>query len=69
MKNPFEYEIYGGRIVQACDAQSRCDRVRNFTRAQCEAAMKITYLQASVYQAIQRRLRQLEREKLKSRPA
>lgn len=63
MKNPFEYEIYGGQIVQACDAQSRCDMVKNFSRKQCHAAMEITYLQASVYQAIQRRLRALDRER------
>lgn len=65
--NQFERKTPTGRTVQTCDAADRCEMVRTFTRQQCEQAMRINMLQASVYQAIQRRLREIERERLAAR--
>ena len=62
--NPFEYKVPTGQVVEVLNAADRCERVKSFTWAECQAAMKRACLQATVYQAIQRRLRQLERERL-----
>lgn len=62
--NPFEKALPCGKSVAVVNADERCEMVLAFTWTQCRAAMKHACLQASVYQAIQRRLRQLERERL-----
>lgn len=57
--NPFHAGTYSGVSTYYTDAESRIDRVRAFTRAQCEAALKIEGLQKSVQAAVRRRLRQI----------
>lgn len=57
--NPFHAGTYDGVTTYYTDAESRIDRVRMFTREQCEAALKTEGLQKTVQAAVCRRLRQI----------
>ncbi|MCC7484578.1 MAG: hypothetical protein IT529_06270 [Burkholderiales bacterium] len=52
----------------AVDAASRIERVRSFTRAQCQAALTVPGLQKTVCAAIERRLRELRGRVVTIRP-
>lgn len=67
MKNPFQTTSPSGHVVETLNAADRCQMVKSFSWAQCQAAMKANCLQATVYQAIQRRLRELQRERMGAR--
>ncbi len=62
-RNPFRKRAYGifGGHVEAVDAVSRIDMVRSFNPFKCNAALRVPGLQATVRQAIERRLRELAR--------
>ncbi len=60
--NPFRKRACG-RHVEAVDAVSRIDMVRSFNPFKCGAALRVPGLQATVRQAIERRLRQLTKER------
>jgi hypothetical protein len=60
--NPFFAWEYHGQKFYTCDADDRIKAVRSFSRAQCEVALQLAGLQKTVEQAIQRRLRRIERE-------
>lgn len=60
VRSPFVTgHVPGFGDVQACDAQSRIYMVAKFTAEQCAAALKVPYLQVTVKQAIERRVRQI----------
>ncbi len=58
--NPFRTH---GQSGEAVDAVSRIDMVRSFNPFKCNAALRVPGLQATVRQAIQRRLRQLAKKR------
>lgn len=60
--NPFRRH---GQSGEAVDAASRIDMVGSFNPFKCQVALRMPGLQATVRQAIQRRLRQLDRERRK----
>lgn len=60
-RNPFLCPEYG-RDVQTVDVAGRVEHVKHFNTAQCRAALKLPDLQATVRQAIERRLRRLAKE-------
>jgi hypothetical protein len=62
MENPFLSREYG-MDVQAMDAVSRLDKVREFSTNQLKTALDVQGLQKSVRLAIERRLRKLEQTK------
>lgn len=62
--NPFFYRAQDGRRLQAINSEDRCEMVAEFSWAECRAALQVCCLQATVYQAIHRRLRELERQRL-----
>jgi len=49
------------RPMGAVAARDRIEMVKGFTAAQCQAALRVADLQQSVRDAIERRLRELER--------
>ena len=57
--NPFQAGTYDGRPTYHTDAESRMRAAKEFTRAQCEAALLVKGLQKTVEAAVQRRLRKL----------
>jgi hypothetical protein len=60
--NPFRYRMCGD-VVQCYDASDRIDMVRTeFTPEQLRAALALSDLQVTVRTAIERRLRQIEKE-------
>jgi len=59
--NPFLCPALGPG-VQTVDAASRIEACKTFDAAQCRAALKVSGLQATVRQAIERRLRRLSSE-------
>lgn len=59
VKNPFLMPSLGPG-VQTIDSAGRIMAVKNFNAAQCRAALKLPDLQATVRQAIERRLRKLK---------
>lgn len=64
-QDPFMTRHVPGRgWVGATDATSRKNMVRDFTADQCRAALKVSGLQTTVLSAVERRLRQLQREGL-----
>ena len=60
MKNPFFASRYFGHDSFYVDAESRLDKVKSFTAAECRAALKLTDLQKAVRLAIERRLKRLK---------
>lgn len=61
--NPFlSNHVPGIGDAEAVDVETRLERVKNFSESQCRAALKRDGLQATVRKAIERRLRQLEKE-------
>lgn len=59
-KNPFiTGTVPGVGDVQAIDAESRIDMVKNFNAQQCRAAAALGYLQTTVRAALDRRFREL----------
>lgn len=60
--SPFKCAVYGDIQSFAVTVEDRCDMVRKFSRAQCEAALRLDGLQRTVERAIQSRLRRLDRE-------
>ena len=61
-RNPFLTPEYGPG-VQTTAAADRITKVKDFNTAQCRAALKVSDLQATVRQAIERRLRALSKER------
>lgn len=57
--NPFSCPNLG-RGVQTVAAADRMELVKKFDASQCRAALKLPDLQATVRQAIERRLKRLE---------
>jgi len=55
--NPFAGPKYGDNQTYHTDAESRANMVKQFDRAQCEAAMQVPGLQKIVERAVQVRLR------------
>lgn len=62
--DPFEYVADDGRRLRAIHEEDRCAMVQSFSVAECRQALQHVCLQTSVYQAIQRRMRALERQRL-----
>lgn len=64
--NPFKAFTYpsdnGPVQTYHCAADDRLRALANFDQAQCEAALRVPGLQASVRNALERRLRKLTRE-------
>lgn len=60
-QNPFYSGTYNGRDCFCMCADDRVQRVAEFDLVQCEAALQVSGLQSTVKQAIQRRIRKLER--------
>lgn len=60
-ENPFERGVYNGRQTYIVTVDDRVRAVREFDRAQCEAALRVPDLQKTVRNAVQARLRQLDR--------
>ena len=61
MKNPFLCPRLG-RGVQTTDASGRLEKVKEFDAIQCRAALRLPDLQGTVRQAIERRLRKLNKK-------
>jgi len=61
-QNPFYAGTHGDIDSYWFDGDSRLDRVKEFSREQCEAAFQIEGLQKTVRLAIERRIRRLGRE-------
>lgn len=59
--NPFITTCYSGHWVGACTTQDRISMVRGFTLKQCQTARAMDHLQKGVLDAIERRVRQLEK--------
>jgi len=59
-KNPFMVNICG-QVCQTVDSTDRIRMVKQFTATQCHAALKLHGLQKTVRQALERRLRQLDK--------
>lgn len=63
MKNPFiTGRVPGVGDVQAADVESRLPLVAGFNAAKCHAALQVPGLQKTVRKAIERRLRQVEKD-------
>ncbi len=60
--NPFITLKIGVQEIGACSAQDRIAMVRRFDLIQCRAALNLPHLQATVIQAIERRLRAIQRD-------
>ena len=56
-RNPFLCPPGYGRGVQTVSAVDRVEAVKDFDASQCRAALRLPDLQATVRQAIERRLR------------
>lgn len=54
--NPFACPVLGPG-VQAVDVESRIDMVKKFTLYECEQALQLPDLQATVRRAIERRMK------------
>lgn len=65
--NPFACPQLGPGF-QIVDDHERIQAVKEFDAAQCRAALELPDLQATVRQAIERRLRHLDKEKNCARP-
>lgn len=59
--NPFLAGTFDGRSTYHTDAVSRIARVRDFSRAQCEAALKVPGLQKTVEAVVRTRMRALDK--------
>lgn len=59
---PFYTSTYNGRDFSAMTASDRLLMVHHFDLQQCQAALGVRYLQTTVRQAIERRIRKLQRE-------
>ncbi len=59
--NPFHSGNYGGVDTFAVDSTTRIERVKRFTKDECERALKLPGVQKTVLDAVHRRLRQLGR--------
>ncbi|MDR1350833.1 MAG: hypothetical protein LBJ59_08700 [Zoogloeaceae bacterium] len=59
---PFAVGKYDGVQVYTMDAAGRIRLVKTFDAAQCEAALKVPYLQKAVARALLARLKRIERE-------
>lgn len=60
-RHPFYSGTYNGRDCYCMTADDRVNRVAGFDLETCQDALKIGGLQATVKQAIERRMRKLER--------
>jgi len=60
-RDPFYVGRFSGHDSFTVDAQGRLDAVKQFTAAECRAALKLTGLQKTVRLAVERRLRRLEK--------
>lgn len=58
--NPFMVNICG-QVCQTVASDDRIRMVKQFTASECHIALKLRGLQKTVKQALERRLRQLER--------
>jgi hypothetical protein len=56
-RNPFT-----GELAETVAAADRVRSVKQFSLEQCQAAQQVSDLQASVRQAVERRIRKLRRE-------
>lgn len=62
-RNPFASGVYDGIQTYKISSYDRIRAVKSFDRSQCLAALKVPYLQKTVVQAVNSRLRQLDKEK------
>lgn len=58
--NPFYAGSYCGQPFFRNSVEDRLDRVKEFTVAECQAALQVRGLQQTVERAIRRRLKKLE---------
>lgn len=59
---PFQTGTFNGAPIGWVAAADRIRAVQRFDRAQCEAALELRGLQATVRRAVERRLKQLSKE-------
>lgn len=59
MSNPFYRGLHLGHKFYLVDAKSRIEAIRTFNKAQCDAALVLPDLQATVRQALGRRLQRV----------
>lgn len=60
--NPFYSGTYDGHHCYAQSVDDRRDMIRRFTTEECHQALRLADLQRSVVIAIDRRLKQLEKD-------
>lgn len=60
--NPFWAGTYNGHDVYTVTTDDRVQKVKGFSREQCEAALQVKGLQATVRRAVEVRIRKLDRE-------
>jgi hypothetical protein len=67
MNNPFPYKAppgYGVEYLEAIDAQSRLEKVREFTANQLREVIALPGVQKTIQQAAERRLRKILRSEI-----
>lgn len=62
VSNPFAAGIYGGVQSYTIAVADRLSLVKNFSLAQCQAALQVDGLQKTVEAAVRARIRRLEKE-------
>lgn len=67
-RHPFYSGTYNGRDCYCMTADDRVERVARFDLATCHAAQRLEGLQKTVREAIERRIRKLERQTFTADP-